>query len=64
MWAIGDLRNGVAGFDSMAHSFEDLNDPSMECMIVYAAQPVRVPSNVLGNAKVSVLSLGLAYVGA
>lgn len=61
LWTVGDMRNGAAGFDSTAHTFLDWANPSMELEINIAAEPLRVPTNLFQDAKISVLSCGLDH---
>jgi alpha-tubulin suppressor-like RCC1 family protein len=61
LWAVGDMRNGAAGFDSTAHTFLDSTNPSVELEINIAAEPLRVPTSLFQTAKISVLSCGLDH---
>ena len=58
LWAMGDLRNGVAGYDSMTYNAAPATVVDPELTLVYAREPVRVPTNVFGNVKIKELALG------
>ena len=61
LWAVGDMRNGAAGFDNTADTFDDSADASIALEINIAAEPLRVPTSVFQDAKISVLSCGLDH---
>ena len=75
LWAMGELRNGIAGFDCMQVNVVDLTlheeggvetyvDPEFELREWFLRRsplPVRVPTTVFGQQKITQLAMGAQH---
>ena len=67
LWAMGELRNGIAGFDCMDGDSQEMREWYMHSQAVRewflrrSPLPVRVPTAVFGKQKIKQLAMGAQH---